>query len=518
MTSRVPRKRPSWMKWVIQGCTLRKLQTSMGWEDAKFKQFRTHVQVAAKQAGLNLQEPDPDKQDASKWATFVKECTKQLPALGTDFEDAWPIKFYFMKYCYKKEQNERYQLNAKGCKELAAHEENISNTPTNSLEGSSASEPSKKRKLNEEDDTLTPNTPRKALPERLEATQLPKPPAGSRSSGKTPDKRADNITPISASPSTSAIERAACAACVLCGFQPPIPRAQKAALSDFFTGREEFHLAFEVAGIVGDHHFRALLRLRTREREGFIQSLAPIKINQFEVVVLCDMLQKHIECRRVTEDSRKSSARADDGPRRAKKVPRMDIAKPPPSLQKYMGTLSCDHRRIQEEMGIADEEEYFDIVRSVEEKASRFLEIRKGHKQDAAQAVAFFRLVCKERPSFRKYDQWWPLEVLMKRYLAARLAGLPGTLLGTEVRHECPHRRIYPARKVPPSLVALLADYGMEELGPAFLSLGISSDEQFGHIMESERLKTLLLVDANLKQLGLTPFQTMMMRHILSEV
>ncbi|KAJ6472239.1 hypothetical protein DFH09DRAFT_477158 [Mycena vulgaris] len=62
----------------------------------------------------------------------------------------------------------------------------------------------------------------------------------------------------------------------------------------------------------------------------------------------------------------------------------------------------------------------------------------------------------------RKYPYFWPIFVLIKRLLSMQQAGLPGMLRKSQrtvpSRHECPRQCKYP---VPPSVVALLADFGM---------------------------------------------------------
>jgi hypothetical protein len=68
---------------------------------------------------------------------------------------------------------------------------------------------------------------------------------------------------------------------------------------------------------------------------------------------------------------------------------------------------------------------------------------------------------------------------------------------------------------VPPSVVALLSDYGMEELGPAFLFLGITSDAKFADLVTRKRefLAGLLgpLVECS-------EFQATMIRYIVERV
>ncbi|KAJ6553602.1 hypothetical protein DFH09DRAFT_1085712 [Mycena vulgaris] len=487
-----PIKKPAWSAYKIQACRRAELLAQMDWEPAQFNKFctnrdsssQTHVRQTADAMRLDLQ-MGPDKQHAGKWASLRQNCIANFPALGTDFEDAWPVEVYFSKYTYTRNLSGRY---AKPGEQTATQED---------LSGSRGSQ---KRKADKENDTpaVSKNNTfnRHAQTQPLEDktrhnTQLTDL-TSSCSSGRAPDttqRGRDTPNPI-VIPFASAAERAAWASCVLCGFQPPIPRPQKAAFTQFFKEQEDLRSALEAAGIVADHHFRALLRLSAHQRDRFMQSLAPSKMTQFEMVVLCDMLQDHVNGLKVKQ---KLALGTDT---RARKIPLMEIAKPPRSMLTYFDTLRCDYTRIRERMEISDEEEYFDLVRKVEEMAPLFLENKKYEEQDVAQVKALMKSICEERPSFRRYDELWPLPVHIKRFLAARMAGLSGTLYGSE---------------------GFQSDYAMEELGPAFLFLGVRSDKRFVDITVSHRLKTQLLVDENLAHLQLTDFQIMIMRHIMAE-
>jgi hypothetical protein len=71
---------------------------------------------------------------------------------------------------------------------------------------------------------------------------------------------------------------------------------------------------------------------------------------------------------------------------------------------------------------------------------------------------------------------------------------------------------------VPPSVVALLSDYGMEELGPAFLFLGITSDAKFANIVTSQRVKKEFIAGLPGPLVECTEFQTAMIRYIVERV
>ncbi|KAJ6573462.1 hypothetical protein DFH09DRAFT_1362098 [Mycena vulgaris] len=273
--------------------------------------------------------------------------------------------------------------------------------------------------------------------------------------------------------------------CVFCGFQPPIPSEQTTEIELFFNARDDLRQVFTAIGVVADHHLHALLSLGAKKREALLRSLTPDYLTYVEKIEIADMLETQID---------KTSSR--------------------PAKSKH----TCKHAHVKKQMRIADDEEYFEIVGLIEAEIPRYLDLAKAFdEQDDAQIGALIKSICEDRPSMRKYPDSWPIFVHMKRFFNAQEAGLAGKSRESQhsapSRHECPRNRKYPAEGVPPSVVALLADYGMEELGPAVLFLGIKTDAQFTNIFTSERAKSQLLAD--LPPLGLSVFQASMMRFIL---
>ncbi|KAF7330215.1 hypothetical protein MVEN_02458600 [Mycena venus] len=391
----------------------------MGWESEEFRKFERYLRETAVMMGLDTF-AGPDKQDTSKWAKFVENCLREFPALGTDFEDEWPIEVYYSKYTAKRLEYYNYD----GIKKIHWQ------SPIVTEIIGSAQPRSQRQRVRET---------RLRVVHRGQKSRFHL--AGSQVASSTITPSPSTV--ILASPPTRTLQYAKIISCVLCGSRPLVSSRQKVTLNKFFDGREDLRRGFDAAGIIADNHFRVLLRLSAHQRE----------------------------------------------------------------------SLECSYTSIKERMEIADEE-YFQFVHIVEEYIPRYLNIVPFDKQNQDQVQALIR---KARPSVKRYENLWPLEVLIKRYLGARLTGLPGTLHEPDLKipHECPLQRFYPAHDVPSALASILLDYEMEELGPAFLSLGIRSDEAFTTITRSHKLATGLLGDINLKQLQLTDFQTMMMGLIL---
>ncbi|KAJ6577518.1 hypothetical protein B0H19DRAFT_1252858 [Mycena capillaripes] len=475
--------KPNWSETRIKSCSLNDLRAYMGWGAEEFRELQMHAQSTAAKMGLDTL-VSPDEQDATKWARFVENCLEKFPALCKNFEDGWPIELYYLKYTHKRGYNSFYQ-------KKKVQKPNIAE------KGGSIK--SQKCKENE-----PPSNLKKVAERALEAEVN-----SSRSSGNALNTFTQLFTATSrSSPVVLASFRVAC---VLCGFQPPISLQQKTTLREFFKGHKDLRQSFEACGIFADKYFHILLHLSTDRRERFMKSLAPGKMTHFEMVFISNMLQEHVD----------STGRAKKGDlRTAPQGRKMEVSRPPRSILSFFCSLKCNDENIKKRMEIADEEEYLDLMRMVEDMVPRYLDIVPFENQHQSKVQGLVKLIRQARPSIQRYEELWPLEVLIKRFLSAQLAGLSGTLHGpdSEIEHECPLQHIYPANQVPPALSALLSDYGMEELGPAFLFLGVHSDESFAGMAGSHKLKTQLLANTNLKHLQLTEFQRMMMSHILEAV
>ncbi|KAJ7694561.1 hypothetical protein B0H17DRAFT_460769 [Mycena rosella] len=225
-----------------------------------------------------------------------------------------------------------------------------------------------------------------------------------------------------------------------------------------------------------------------------------------EKVEIADLLETHLD-------------NTATGPRSAK-IQAVSIPRPPEGLVNVLGQHTCSYVHIKKHMRITDDNEYFDIVDCIESEIPRFLEVEKPiEEQDDREVQAVVESVCEARPSMRKYADCWPIFVHISRFLDARQVGLSGTPRSAPPpRHECPRQRMYPVADVPPSVMTLLADYGIEELGPVFLFLGVQTDEKFASMVASEKARSRFLAGVPPLQLECSAFQGMMMRYIIERV
>jgi hypothetical protein len=143
----------------------------------------------------------------------------------------------------------------------------------------------------------------------------------------------------------------------------------------------------------------------------------------------------------------------------------------------------------------------------------------------------------------RKYDDFWPIYLHIRRFLSARAAGLGRPPRGNltapnapvrsfelrvsvniqliasfQPQHECPQLAKYPTSDVPASITALLEDYEMQELGPAFLSLGFNSEAAFTNNLTSQRKKDCIIEKLVERFPHCSQFQLLMLRYIVERV
>ncbi|KAJ6582133.1 hypothetical protein B0H19DRAFT_1332118 [Mycena capillaripes] len=322
--------------------------------------------------------------------------------------------------------------------------------------------------------------------------------------------------------------------CVLCGFQTPrpIPPSETAQLHKCFKDRTDLLRVLAYAGVVVDHHFRALLRLTARRRTDFLHGLASTgRLTYVEKIEILDVLETHIESVESIFE-------------RAKKVQLKAIPRPSEAVENVLAQHTCKHSNVKRHMQIVDDDEYFELVNLIEREVARYLDISIPMEEQEEEFDSLVTSICEEKPSVRKYDEQWPIYLHIRRFMSAHDAGLPKTPQSSHTsstssnshepvspassrypfwlspslkpHHECPVLSMY--LPVPPSVAALLADYEMEELGPAFLSLGIISDAKLANIVASPRAKREFLAGLAGQLKESSAFQGVMVGEIVERV
>ncbi|KAJ7879306.1 hypothetical protein B0H14DRAFT_2709934 [Mycena olivaceomarginata] len=306
--------------------------------------------------------------------------------------------------------------------------------------------------------------------------------------------------------------------CVLCGHQPPVPAHETALLQKCFLHRGALLLPLAAAGVVTDIHLRVLLRLRERYRNELVHSLARVdKITYVEKADILDALETFLDMNPDVTSS----------PERARKVQLASIRRPPKGVENILAIHTCKYSYVKRHMQVADDEEYFELVDLVERQIPWYLDASVPiEEQDKEQLDTLVTKICEENPGLRKYDDFWPVYLHICRFLSARAAGLGrtpreninSTAPKAPPQHECPQLAKYPTSDVPASITALLEDYEMQELGPAFLSLGFNSDAVFTNNLTSQRKKDCIIENLVERFPHCPEFQLLMLRYIVERV
>jgi hypothetical protein len=124
-------------------------------------------------------------------------------------------------------------------------------------------------------------------------------------------------------------------------------------LHECFKSRADLLRLLALAGVVADHHFRALLRLSAARRCEFLDGLASAgKLTYYEKVLILDVLKTHID----------NNADSYENGECARKVHLTAIPRPPEGLENLMAMHTSRYAHVKRHLKIVDDEEYFEVV------------------------------------------------------------------------------------------------------------------------------------------------------------
>ncbi|KAF7370147.1 hypothetical protein MSAN_00645000 [Mycena sanguinolenta] len=563
--------KPQWSRSKIrEGPVWELCKAIPGWTQATFHAFKKHIRFTENTSGLDKY-CEPQDQDQTKWQKLLNDCLREFPELN-NFDGHWPLDIYYRKLVYVRVVQRRHRE-----KQAAAA------AALNSVQPTTMN--SKKRKIprpqrpdedGEEDIGSTRSAAARSIEpagkqcQRLSQPQDTSTRRGPGNSLETRNGRSDNDPGSSTGPCPGAPSLSRNATRV---FRPkelqPVHREQKRHWFIFKSAKRKSMLQLERtvmitantltlahlpddperpagdeiegplamgfecvddndllarlanAGVVADHHLRALLRLNESCQEACLHALASAeKLTWVEMIQIADALETYLDHNPYFNHS--------SNPEPARKARLTVIRRPPEGLENILARHTCRYGYLKKHLGVADDAEYFELVDLVERLAPRYLDTsRSFEKQDPEQINALVTAVCKVKPSARKYDACWAVKLHIRRFLSARADGLsftprenaavPGDLPPTPPAHEhkCPGLTLYPASSVPPVIAALLSDFGMEELGPAFVSLGFTSDAKFANIVASRRAKENFVDKLPAQVLKCSAFQVFMLKNII---
>ncbi|KAJ6614122.1 hypothetical protein B0H10DRAFT_2221590 [Mycena sp. CBHHK59/15] len=426
----------------------------MGWTHAEFDQFKSYVTSTAKVKGLDTFS-GPEAQDPVKWKTLINDCVKKFPALD-DFETAglWRCKDKSTPKAAPKKRKNRAD---------AEKENAIQEAP----EQPPTQKPSDNPPARDNSSSSTHAT--ESINERKRGPLSPTPSVMRTSSFVA-------RTPTSTSRDSETSERRTC---LFCGFAPPITHAETVELRAFFKEKEGLRRVLEIIGIDTDVYFRAFLRLGAKQRQEFLRSVTVArKFTPVECAIFSEMLDDHFDGRKAV--------------RRAEKFQVLDIPRPGEGLLNVLSKHGCRPCHIKKHMRVSDDDEYAYLLKIIEDRIPQYLDVDLPFEsQDEERMDALVKSVCGDHPTFRRYEQAWPVAVHVRRFLSGRAAGRQEKS-STQTPHQClsPHQNAYNPQKLPSIIAAVLSSYNMEDLGPAFLFLGmLDSDEQFSSIVTSRKAK-----------------------------
>ncbi|KAJ6480959.1 hypothetical protein C8R45DRAFT_1151661 [Mycena sanguinolenta] len=571
--------RPDWPRSKIrEGPAWELCQAMPGWTQATFHAFKKHIRLTTNTLELD-EYSEPRDQDQSKWAKLLDACLREFPELN-NFDDHWPLDIYYRKLVYTRVVHRRRrekEASAAGAfnnaqptttnskKRKAPHpqprdegeEGNIGSTrsvaarsieparnqpqrlsqpqATSSRFGSGSSLAVTNDPISSPNVPVAGNRPgaessslaRHSIPSvrtTSNASIRSKQSTGSFSSAtqttSSPSALPSNSlssppSSLCGQPATNTQGRSRQSFCVLCGFQPPVHDSGIAQLD------LDRHLLARLAnaGVVADHHLRALLSLSESRQEACLHALASAeKFTWVEKVEIAEALVTYVDKNPDFTQSSQSEP--------ARKTRLTGIRRPRKGLENVLAVHTYKYKWLKEHLQITDDAEHFELVDFVESRAPWYLDTsRPIEEQDPEQLDALVTAVCKEKPSVRRYDACWVVHLHIRRFLSARAAGLlctPRDAAGPDMtptaplqEHECHGLIMYPASSVPPAIATLLADYGMEELGPAFVSLGFTSDTKFDKIVASHRAKENFIDKLPARVLECSAFQFFMLKYII---
>ncbi|KAJ7751708.1 hypothetical protein B0H16DRAFT_1840146 [Mycena metata] len=536
--------RPRWSHAQIRNKPLVELSDTMGWSEREFGRFKEHIIAAANKLNLDTFS-EPKDQDPAKWEQLLVDCRAKFPQLD-DFHNHWPLEVYYTKYVAWRVSNRNRRCRStqgtgtrsqgkskKNNKYVGSEKEQRTSTPTviqssvNLARRARTHANPRSPAPGEE----SPSASRSSKSISVAQTSLDASPSvsgnnqGSSSGSKAGSVAAKDNSSLSvtstASRGTGAVssQKAKRGPCILCGAQFPVSPSETVQLRECFHDRLDLLRVLSVVGVIADHHLNAFLRLNSHRRHDFLHSGAlQGRLTYLQKVEILDLLESY-------HDSRSSASTSRLNPDRAQTVGSTKIKRPSAGLEDILAYYRAGYTDVMRHMRVTDEEEYLEVVDLIEGQSPQYLDVANPiEDQDDAQLEALVEAICEEKPHLRTYDDLWPVYVHIRRYLSARSAGLPGTRSAptAPALHKCPLLQTHPHSRVPRSLAALLEDLDMEELGPAFLLLGIRSDDQLASIITSPRVKAQFVAElstgAGRSLVGCSEFQRTMMAWVLEQV
>ncbi|KAK0503384.1 hypothetical protein EDD18DRAFT_630832 [Armillaria luteobubalina] len=369
--------------------------------------------------------------------------------------------------------------------------------------------------------SLPPSTPGRAGTENSANTSAsPSPSSVSMRSSNTPT-RTPLFSPVTTPQENNIQEPTTVAhriwpeACLSCGTLPKLERADTSELLVFLDLDRNGDLLniLSAAGISTNHHLHLVMQMTPEQRTEFFKTTP---ISAFRALGLRENIEKHGQRMEFRRKKYKFSF----------PLPGQIIPRPNEDVLEELSKPVTKHDKFGEAMNMSMDL-YWDVTNVLLTKFKDIVEPFPGtmyldeiKTQYTCKWEEFQRVVCNERPVLVNYEDYWPIEVYIRRHLAQtptpqqRQPSSPSLFQSkmAEVFH-CPVHMV-PALDSYPMSIMLRVHFktlGIEELLPAAVLLGIRTDEDFLKMMRMDDLQIQTIIEHD-QSVKLTPLHKFLLK------
>ncbi|KAK0196989.1 hypothetical protein F5146DRAFT_1217945 [Armillaria mellea] len=305
-------------------------------------------------------------------------------------------------------------------------------------------------------------------------------------------------------------------ACLSCGAPPKLERADTSELLVFLNLDRNSDLLsiLSANGISTNHHLHLVMQMSPEQRTDFFDTTS---ISAFRALGLREDIEKYAQ--RLGFRGKKY--------RFSFPLPGQIIPRPDEGVLEELSKPATMHDKFGEAMNMSMDL-YWDVTDVLLTKFKNIVEpfpetmfLDEIKTQYANKWDEFQRVVCNERPVLLNYEDYWPIEVYIRRHLAQtptpqqRQSFWSPSLFQTKIAKvfPCPVHLV-PALDSYPMSIMLRVHFkalGIEELIPAAVLLGIRSDEDFLKMVRMDDLQVQTIIEHE-KSVKLTPLHKFLLK------
>ncbi|KAK0228661.1 hypothetical protein IW262DRAFT_1490652 [Armillaria fumosa] len=303
--------------------------------------------------------------------------------------------------------------------------------------------------------------------------------------------------------------------CLSCGTLPKLERADTSELLVFLNLDRNGDLLniLSTNGISTNHHLHLVMQMTPEQRTDFFDTTS---ISSFRVLGLREDIEKYAQRLGFRRKKYKFSF----------PLPGQIIPRPNEDVLEELSKPVTKHDKFGEAMNMSMDL-YWDVTdvlltkfKNIVEPFPETMYLDEIKTQYTCKWEEFQRVVCNERPVLLNYEDYWPIEVYIRRHLAQtptpqqRQPSSPSLFQSkmAEVFH-CPVHMV-PALDSYPMSIMLRVHFktlGIEELLPAAVLLGIRTDEDFLKMVKMDDLQVQTIIEHD-KSVKLTPLHKFLLK------